>query len=99
MFELGTLDRASGSDWSLFASARYQHYTRLNYFGSGVDARLEDETTYLGRDALFELNAGYQGRQRLPEHLTESPPHQAELPTFPRHFPLPRHVPATECRG
>lgn len=63
--ELATIARPDGRGWSLYGSARYQHYTRLPYFGQGPDSSRDDEVTYLSRDSLFSLEGGYQ----LSRHL------------------------------
>jgi hypothetical protein len=60
VFELATLERPDRRGWGVYGSARYQHYTALPYFGQGPDSKREDETTYLRRDVLYELDAAYQ---------------------------------------
>jgi hypothetical protein len=60
VFELATIPRADRRTWGLYASARYQHYTQLPFFGLGHDSRVEDETTFLQRDALYEINGAFQ---------------------------------------
>ena len=60
VFEVGTLQIPDGKGWMAYASARYEHYTRLNYFGTGPDSKKEDRTTFLGRGGLYELRGGYQ---------------------------------------
>jgi hypothetical protein len=66
VFELATISRPDRHAWGVYASARYQHYTQLPFFGLGRDSRVEHETSYLQRDALYELHAAYQlGRALL----------------------------------
>jgi Omp85 superfamily domain len=57
VFELGTL-RIPGS-WGLYLSASYAHSTRLPFFGLGPESRLADETTFLQRDAHYEIVAAH----------------------------------------
>jgi outer membrane protein assembly factor BamA len=49
----------------LYASLRYQDYTRLNYFGLGSDTSADDRTTYRLSGSRYELVAGWQFTPRL----------------------------------
>lgn len=60
VFELATITRPDRRAWGLYGSARYQHYTQLPYFGIGRDSRRADQTTFLQRDALYELFGAWQ---------------------------------------
>jgi hypothetical protein len=56
VFELAAL-RVPGASWGLYASARYAHSTRLPFFGLGPGSRRSDETTFLQREARYEIVA------------------------------------------
>lgn len=60
VFELATITRPDRPAWGLYGSARYQHYTQLPFFGIGRDSRRADQTTFLHRDALYELFGAWQ---------------------------------------
>ncbi|HET7293919.1 MAG TPA: BamA/TamA family outer membrane protein [Vicinamibacteria bacterium] len=60
VYELGNMPPAQRAALILYGAARYQHYTRIGYYGPGPDSRREDETTFLDQRAFYELVAGLQ---------------------------------------
>ena len=64
VYELGDLPRIGAGDFSLYGSARYQHYPEIAFFGLGSESRASRETSYLHQDALYEVVGGYQAARR-----------------------------------
>jgi hypothetical protein len=60
VYELGNLPPGNHTALILYGSARYQHYPRTRFYGTGPDSQVEDETTFLDQRALYELVAGLQ---------------------------------------
>ena len=64
VYELGDLPRLDAGHFSLYGSARYQHYPEIAFFGLGSHSRAGRRTAYLHQDALYEAVAGYQSARR-----------------------------------
>jgi hypothetical protein len=65
VYELGNLAPGQAAALILYGSARYQHYPRTSFYGSGPDSRSEDQTSFLDQRAFYELVAGVQLSQHF----------------------------------
>jgi len=60
VYELGNLAPGHRTALILYGSARYQHYPRTRFYGTGPDSQAEDQTTFLDQRAYYELVGGVQ---------------------------------------
>lgn len=63
--EVGNLGRPKSRGPFAFASARYESYPQINFFGVGPDASTARQTTFFNQDALYEVVGGVQITPRL----------------------------------
>lgn len=64
VYELGNL-AGKGAALILYGSARYQHYPRTQFYGTGPDSQAENQTSFLDQRAFYELVAGVQLSQHF----------------------------------
>jgi len=65
IYELGSLQKSTVSHLILYGSFRYRYHPRERFHGLGPDSRLEDRTSFLLRDASYDVVGGWQLGPRL----------------------------------